>query len=132
MKPISSAWLSAANDDLVLIQEIMSNETLTHLVAFHAQQAIEKSFKALLEEREGIVPRIHTLENLLVRITKYTSIDGELDLLEDLDKLYIDSRYPADFGLLPDGKPTVEEATAFNELAVYIHDKIKLELSDKS
>jgi HEPN domain-containing protein len=129
MKSISSAWLSAANDDLVLIQEIIRNETLTHMVAFHSQQAIEKSFKALLEEREGIVPRIHTLETLLARITRYTVIDAELDLLEDLDKLYVDARYPADFGLLPDGKPTVKEAIAFNELAIYIHNAIKSALS---
>ena len=125
MKSISTAWLSAAYDDLVLIKEIIRNETLTHMVAFHAQQAIEKSFKALLEERDGIVPRIHTLETLLARITKYVVIDAELDLLDDLDKLYVDARYPADFGLLPDGKPTVEEAIAFNELAIYIHNKIK-------
>jgi len=129
MKSISSAWLSAAKDDLVLIQEIIRNETLTHMVAFHSQQAIEKSFKALLEEREGIVPRIHTLETLLARITRYTVIDAELDLLEDLDKLYVDARYPADFGLLPDGKPTVKEAIAFNELAIYIHNAIKSALS---
>ncbi|MCX5810572.1 MAG: HEPN domain-containing protein [Proteobacteria bacterium] len=129
MKSISAAWLSAANDDLVLILEIISNETLTHMVAFHAQQAIEKSFKALLEEREGIVPRIHTLETLLARITRYAVIDAELDLLEDLDKLYVDARYPADLGLLPDGKPTVEDAIAFNELAIYIHNKIKSVLS---
>jgi len=129
MKPISVAWLSAANDDLVLIQEIMRNETLTHMVAFHAQQAIEKSFKALLEEREGIVPRIHTLETLLAKITRYAVFEAELDLLEDLDKLYVDARYPADFGLLPDGKPTVEEAIAFTELAINMHNKIKSVLS---
>jgi HEPN domain-containing protein len=99
------------------------------MVAFHAQQAIEKSFKALLEERDGIVPRIHTLETLFARITRYTVIDTDMDLLEDLDKLYVDARYPADFGLLPNGKPTVEEATAFNELAVSIHNKIKSALS---
>ena len=40
MKSISVAWLSAANDDLVLIQEIMRNETLTHMVAFHAQPSL--------------------------------------------------------------------------------------------
>ena len=59
----------------------------------------------------------------------YAVIDAELDLLEDLDKLYVDARYPADLGLLPYGKPTVEEAIAFNKLAIYIHNKIKSVLS---
>jgi hypothetical protein len=44
---------------------------------------------------------------------------------DDLDKLYVDARHPADLGLLPDGKPTIEEAIAFNKLAIYIHNKIK-------
>jgi len=132
MKSISAAWLSVANDDLVLIQEIISNGTLTHMVAFHAQQAIEKSFKALLEERECVVPRIHTLETLLAKISRYAVIDTDLDMLEDLDKLYVDARYPADFGLLPNGKPTVEEAIAFSDLAIYIYNKIKSVLLEES
>lgn len=132
MKSISAAWLSAAHDDLVLIREIIRNETLTHMVAFHAQQAIEKSFKALLEECEESVPRIHTLETLFGRINRYVDITAETDLLEDLDKLYVDARYPADLGLLPDGKPTLEEAKAFNNLAIQIHAIIKSALEDSN
>ncbi len=41
----------------------------------------------------------------------------ELDLLILLDQLYIDSRYPGEMGLLPDGKPTVDESTKFFYLA---------------
>ncbi len=121
MKKVTSAWLSAAQDDLTLIQEIIHNESLSHLVAFHAQQAIEKSFKAVLEEFDGVVPKIHTLETLLPKVIQHLRIDIDLELLEDLDKLYIDSRYPGDFGLLPDGKPTKSEAVQFNELAVSIY-----------
>ncbi len=40
MKETTSAWLFAAKDDLLLIEQIYQNEALTHLVAFHAQQAI--------------------------------------------------------------------------------------------
>jgi len=46
MKKITKDWLASAECDLLLIQEIISNENLTHLSAFHAQQAVEKSFKA--------------------------------------------------------------------------------------
>jgi HEPN domain-containing protein len=41
MKKITSEWLKAASYDLLLIEEIKSKETLTHIAAFHAQQAIE-------------------------------------------------------------------------------------------
>ena len=51
MKSTTSAWLVAAKDDLLLVEQICQNEELTHMVAFHAQQAIEKSFKAVLRVR---------------------------------------------------------------------------------
>ena len=125
MKSITSAWLSAANDDLLAINEIIRNENLTNIVAFHSQQVIEKSFKALLEEREGAVPKIHNLETLLPKVNRHLAIDGaDFELLEDLDKLYTDARYPGDFGLLPNGKPTIVEAQAFHTLAVLIFTKI--------
>ena len=44
MKKTTKEWFNSAESDLLLIQEISSNENLTHLSAFHAQQAIEKSF----------------------------------------------------------------------------------------
>jgi len=43
MNPVSLEWLKSARDDLSLVEHILLDEHLTHLVAFHAQQAIEKS-----------------------------------------------------------------------------------------
>ena len=130
MKNPALAWLTSANDDLTLIREISSNQSLTHLVAFHAQQAIEKSFKAVLEQHGKPVPRIHSLETLVPKVSPYVSFDTELELLEDLDKLYIDARYPGDLGLLPNGKPTISDAAAFMELAENIFKAISKALSD--
>lgn len=129
MKASSSAWLVSARDDLTLIREILHNELLTHLVAFHAQQAIEKSFKAVLEEYGSSVPRVHSLDTLLPRVMEYIELSMECELLEDLDKLYIDARYPGDFGLLPNGKPSLEEARAFLELAESIYAAVMSALS---
>jgi len=117
VKNSAIAWLAAAEDDLILIREISSNQSLTHLVAFHAQQAIEKAFKAVIEQHCDNVPRIHALETLLPKVHPYVSFAVEFELLEDLDKLYIDARYPGDFGLLPNGKPTLDDAAQFKELA---------------
>lgn len=41
MKKITEDWIQSAESDLMLIREIITNTYLTHLVAFHAQQAIE-------------------------------------------------------------------------------------------
>ncbi|MDD5212691.1 MAG: HEPN domain-containing protein [Sulfuricurvum sp.] len=47
---LSQAWLQAASDDLDVIKQILSQPHLIHLVVFHSQQAIEKTFKALISQ----------------------------------------------------------------------------------
>ncbi len=42
-----------------VVEEIIYREDLTHMVAFHCQQSIEKALKAILVEYEQLVPRIH-------------------------------------------------------------------------
>jgi len=49
MSKLYHEWIKAASDDLLVIEKIIDNEELTHIVAFHSQQAIEKSLKSLLE-----------------------------------------------------------------------------------
>ena len=50
MKPITQAWLDRALDDLDAIEQLLEKEHLTNVVSFHAQQAVEKSLKAVIEE----------------------------------------------------------------------------------
>ena len=47
MKLITEEWLSRAKDDLDVAKEILEMEHLTNMVAFHSQQAMEKTLKAL-------------------------------------------------------------------------------------
>ena len=42
MKEITRQWLNSAVDDLDTIKEIVGIEHLSHIVAFHCQQCIEK------------------------------------------------------------------------------------------
>jgi HEPN domain-containing protein len=116
MRAFTKEWLKAANDDLLTIHEIMNNAFLTHIVAFHAQQCIEKAFKAILEEHEIDTPKIHSL----IKLSKLLPISIQnIDaiMLERLDELYIESRYPGDMGLLPYGKPTPKDAKEFYSVA---------------
>ena len=46
------------------------------------------------------------------------------DTLQLLDKLYIESRYLGDMGLLPYGNPTIEDAQEFYDFAQNIFEKI--------
>ena len=44
MRAFTKEWLKASNDDLLTIGKLLNDAHLTHIVAFHAQQSIEKSF----------------------------------------------------------------------------------------
>jgi len=108
-------------------KKLLEDEFLTNSVAFHAQQVVEKCFKAVYEENELKVPRIHSLLRLYDAISEY--LDFELDecLLEKKDAVYTETRYPSDVGMLPDGKPSLSAAKELYEFADYIYNNtIKL------
>ena len=94
--------------------------------AFHAQQAIEKSFKAIIEEFDLGIKKTHSLEMLYGKIKKKVTTEINTDLLILLDQLYIDARYPGELGLLPDGKPSVSEAREFYNLGQIIFKEAKI------
>jgi HEPN domain-containing protein len=125
MKKITQAWLDAAQDDLRAIERLVEDEALTNIIAFHAQQCVEKSFKALVEEIGVPVRRTHSLVQLLGVVSKAYDRLSDMDttLLNVLDQLYTDSRYPNEFGLLPNGKPSLEEAGLFQQFATEMHHR---------
>jgi HEPN domain-containing protein len=55
-------------------------------------------------------------------------IQFEEDIIIALDSLYIESRYPGEFGLLPEGKPNQKQAKAFYDFAQNIFEAVKLHL----
>jgi HEPN domain-containing protein len=122
MKNSTNHWLQAAKDDLSVIDSIISNVDLTHIVAFHAQQAIEKCLKAVCEEHNIQIPRIHKLDYLYGQTREFLNIKIENQILNDLDALYIDSRYPGNFGLMPYGKPSIEDSIKYRSAAKVLYD----------
>ena len=113
MKAATSFWLQAAESDHKAITRLAGDPELTGVVAFHAQQCIEKTFKAVLEEFGEVSHKIHNLVTLYAIVTRHLPVVADEDMLDILNKLYIDSRYPGAFGWLPDGLPTQEEADEF-------------------
>ncbi len=55
-------------------------------------------------------------------------LDTDVEILTDLDDLYIESRYPGELGLLPDGKPTRAEAQQFYDCAKSVYEQVKRSL----
>ncbi|HEY5590926.1 MAG TPA: HEPN domain-containing protein [Paludibacter sp.] len=115
------AWLF----HLTFKNKLYTDENLTHLSAFHAQQAIEKSFKAIIEEFDLGLKKTHSLEMLYGKTKEKVTSEINTDLLILLDQLYIDARYPGELGLLPDGKPSISEAREFYNLGKMIYESAK-------
>jgi HEPN domain-containing protein len=131
MKQITKEWLEAASLDIESSGYLLQDERLTGHVAFHAQQAIEKSLKALIEESGDRIPKIHSLSKLFDSCSKYIDFQFDDDLIIALDSLYLESRYPGDFGLLPEGKPTLKQAQIFHDFANNIYMTVMHQLQSK-
>jgi len=127
MKQITKNWLSLAEDDLVAAKTLAHEDRLTNLVSFHCQQCLEKCFKALIEEQDKPSIKSHDL----LRLQLYANIQlsgSETNLLGMINEVYIDARYPGDLGLLPNGKPTIQETLEFIQLCDTIFSRVKLQL----
>lgn len=83
------------------------NPHLTNIVAFHAQQSIEKTFKAVLEESRNDVPKTHSLVRLYALAKDKLNVEIDELLLAEINDVYIDARYPGELGLMPYGKPSL-------------------------
>jgi HEPN domain-containing protein len=126
LKSVTADWLKSADADLETVRAILENPSLTAIVAFHSQQCVEKCLKAVLEEFDvdaGRVARSHNLLALKAAVETVRCIDLDEDILSLLNKLYVGARYPGDFGLLPEGAPTLEDAREFAQFAAAARDK---------
>lgn len=113
MKRLTKEWLNAAEDDLITAETLLTNPILTNIIAFHSQQAVEKTLKAIIEEFSISSIKTHNLQSLLIKIEKIIPFSVNELIISELDRLYIDSRYPGDLGLMPHGKPSLDEAEMY-------------------
>ena len=108
---IPELWLRYVNDDLQSAK-VLLKAGIFNMVCFHSQQAVEKLFKSIIATYDQEIPKIHNL----IRLHQICEdLYGETIELDDeglifLNDVYIDSRYPADFGILPSGQTNKEEA----------------------
>ncbi len=124
MKRATGQWLESAEMDLGSIEQIIRREDLTPVAAFHCQQCVEKCLKAVLEEHSKKVPKEHSTLKLYGLLRDLAQINADTDILTDLDALYIESRYPGQLGLLPNGKPTLADAQQFHDCARSVYEQV--------
>ncbi len=122
---LAEEWLKSAYYDIKAIEEMIHNPELSHITVFHAQQCVEKSLKGAIELLNIPVPKIHSTAKLYGMIKDKNIINIDVDILDKLDDIYIDARYPGALGLMPYGKPTKEDAELFYSYAKDLYEKIK-------
>ncbi len=98
MKKTTKEWIKKAEGDyLVIKHEINSNKPVYDAICFHAQQSIEKYLKALINEYEIVIPKIHDL-NTLLNICKpfFPEIEKYKEEISNLSTFAITFRYPGE------------------------------------
>jgi HEPN domain-containing protein len=128
MKAITPEWLDRAGDDLRIAELLLTQPELTNMVAFHAQQSVEKALKAVLEESSIAPVRTHSLTRLYGLVESRLPFDVDQDMLDRLDAVYIESRYPGEMGLLPHGKPALADAKGFYHFARQFYGRVQTEM----
>ena len=129
MKKQVEDWILLADKDLYAAEIILKDEyPLTNIVAFHCQQAIEKYFKAFLIEKNVPLIKTHDLIKLNEMINEIKNIGIDEKILIIINEVYIESRYPGEIGLMPDGMPSNEQAKEFLDYAKEIKATISNEL----
>ena len=114
MKKQVEDWIQLADKDLYAAGIILGNGyPLTNIVAFHCQQTIEKYLKAFLIEKDISVVKTHDLIKLNGVIKEIKDLGIDETKLIIINEVYIESRYPGELGLLPDGMPSEEQAEKF-------------------
>ncbi len=132
MKSMTNQWLEFAHKDLLACQAMAKQEYLLNIAAFHAQQCVEKAFKAILVEQDLPVPKIHSLMSLFDKIAEMIDFSVDDQLLDLIDKVYIEARYPVGLGMLPSGMPSVDLVNQMCDFAEYIYTNVVRLLASRS
>ena len=104
MKKETENWINQSKRDFNAAEDSFNSKNF-EWACFQAQQAVEKSFKALLIEKTGEFPKIHDL----VRLGKDVDIpETFMGGIKEMTLAYIYARYP-----------NIEDSSNLKEKAIY-------------
>jgi HEPN domain-containing protein len=90
-------WLAKAHGDLTVASLVLESAAGVNWAAcFHAQQATEKSIKALPVATATDFPRSHVLDRLLALLSPAIADEFDLTALAELTPWAVAGRYPED------------------------------------
>jgi HEPN domain-containing protein len=90
-------WLRRARSDLALASIALPEGALYSELCFHAQQAAEKSLKAVLIHHGVEFRKVHDLDYLITRLPSHTPLPPEVEEVAALTSYAVQFRYPGDY-----------------------------------
>lgn len=113
MKELARRWLAFADKDRQTCEQIKESRGLRAIAAFHVQQMIEKSLKAILVCHGQNPPRTHDLVRLAALVTAAVGKSVvNPDELERINQYYTFSRYPLALEMDASEEPSAQELTS--------------------
>ena len=107
MKDLTKEWIKKAEGDVgTAVRESSVKEGVNwDAVCFHAQQAVEKYLKGILQEIEKPFSKTHDLSVLLeLALSEFPELSVLADDLEWLSAFAVEFRYPGEEALEEDAK----------------------------
>lgn len=90
-------WLRRARSDLMLASIPLPQGVLYNELCFHAQQAVEKSLKAVLIHYGIEFRKVHDIDYLVSLLPSQVELPLEAEQMADLTSYAVTSRYPGDY-----------------------------------
>lgn len=120
------AWLQYAEKDHKARKILFKTEGLELIYVFHCHQAIEKALKALLLTWKIDPPKSHDLDKLLSLLPENVmkEFHDKQMYLNELNIIYIDSRYPSGFAQFPNDFISQEELESIDHSTDELYHKI--------
>ena len=97
MRPESGSpadWIRRAKGDLALARLPITGDLVLEDLCFHAQQAAEKSIKAILTAKRVLFPKTHNLYSLFDLLPEGTKLPAENARVARLTEYAVATRYP--------------------------------------
>lgn len=121
-------WLEYAAEDLHCAGLLLSERQCLLAVGFHCQQAMEKTFKAFILYKTGAPVDGHNITWLCRTAGKQDEqLLGWLEMTPVMNRMYIETRYPAD----DEVKYSLMDMQMIHNMALELHEYVCDEVYDK-
>ncbi|MDO9574171.1 MAG: HEPN domain-containing protein [Candidatus Contubernalis sp.] len=119
-------WLEQARQDLEAARILVNHRGPCNLASFHAQQTVEKAYKAYILFKSGRLKEGHSL----VYLNKMCSqLDRDFMAFRadsiTLNKYYMKTRYPADFSLQVSENQAKDFVAKADQILQSVEEKIQ-------